>query len=159
MLQELTVKDIAAAIAHGGDHRKVDRVLRRVKHWSKEGLLSNWSSSTTGTGDYRRYQPEVVYWVALISELTQYGMTAHVAKTGLDRLQGVLSAHTKDRGGYIWWSAVMGTEEVTAVFCVDFYQQIATVHVDVGPETTPIPGSHASSLRINLTRLFARIPR
>ena len=70
MLQEYTVKDIAAAIAHGGDHRKVDRVLRRVKHWSKEGLLSNWSSSTTGTGDYRRYQPEVVYWVARLEKRT-----------------------------------------------------------------------------------------
>ena len=153
------MKDIATAIAVGGGDREYARVLRRVKHWSKDGLLLNWSTLNTGTGNYRRYEPEAVYWAALMSEMTKYGMTAHEAKTGLDRLQAVLSDFTKDRGGDIWQSAVNGNQEVTAVFCVDFYQQVAMVKVDVGPETTAIPGPHASALRINLTRLFARIRR
>jgi DNA-binding transcriptional MerR regulator len=77
----LTVSDIAQRIVKPGMDKA--RLVERLRHWTREGLLSPIGERRPGTGRHRRYSESAVFDAAVLSALADRGIQVGVLHTVL----------------------------------------------------------------------------
>jgi hypothetical protein len=86
----LAVSDVAKAIvwlsSPLGDARELQRIMRQLRHWTQSDVLRPIGGLYIGTGRSREYAIETVLVAAILSELSNLGMTIGTLKSAADVL-------------------------------------------------------------------------
>ena len=152
----LTAGVIAEAIARTGDPDEVRRLLRSVRYWTSEGLLSLTVEKHPGGGYHRIYTGFAVYEAALIYELGRYGLTAEDLVYPMFALEQLRTDTAKGKGFERWGQAVYGAREVWFLLARP-YGDTKKLFVDIGDRWTVTPEGAFSMIEVHLTRLFERV--
>ena len=110
---------------HAAEHEAKQLLFDRVRHWTREGLLTPVGDKNPGTGRSRFYDETAVIKARVLNSLTECGMTVrnlHVVSNFLDS--------TVDK----WWSATGSSDPLFLAIqkrrrVEDWDMQIATGNV------------------------------
>lgn len=166
------VREIAKMISGEGDQEVIERLVRRIRYWTGEGILNPVGGKDTGSGNYREYDADEVRKVAIVCELARYGISI----TNFDPDGEYLDSF---KGSSQWNDAVEGRRDVFLVHAEEFgcdagnASQIVCEGKDVdlvGVVRTKVTKNSAlkvslpmneddfpSCLVINLTKLFSKL--
>jgi DNA-binding transcriptional MerR regulator len=81
----LTVSEIAERIKKPGDDKA--RIVERVRHWTRENLLTPIGEKNPGTGQLRLYDESAVEDAAVLNELAEFGVQLKVQRFTINYLQ------------------------------------------------------------------------
>jgi hypothetical protein len=143
----LSAKEIAVRVARSEDDAQ--SVFERIRHWTREGLLTAFGEPNPGTGRKRQYEVREVPKARLFNELADFGVNLRVMK----RL-----AETLD-GNYIREWSLPGMNYFLVIEGPASAPQSMAIALLQNPdgETLQLPVSrHAGFvLAVNLSRIFA----
>jgi DNA-binding transcriptional MerR regulator len=89
----LTVSQIADRIAKRGAGKRV--LIRRLRHWTREGLLKPIGKKHPGTGSHREYYDWALEDAALLNAMADLGLQVDIMRTALAVAQQIRSAWGK----------------------------------------------------------------
>jgi DNA-binding transcriptional MerR regulator len=96
----LTVSEIAERIAKGGAAKRA--LIRRLRHWTKEGLLKPIGKRHPGTGSHREYYDWALEDAVLLNAMADLGLQVDIMRTALAVASQIRSdwgkAKTKEEG-------------------------------------------------------------
>ena len=126
----------------------------RVRHWTKIGLLRPTRQRHSGTGRYRRYNPDVTFEAAVLSALASVGLElvskryVHVA---LSRVREALQK----------WHQARNLAHDLPIFFLVISQDVRSAEPTVSIFENAIKPDAAAEamIVINLSRLFCRVRR
>ena len=163
-----TLREVAGIVAGCDDTDTITRLSRQIRHWTAEEIVPTIGKKHSGTGVHRRYDTNGVRRTAITAELVRYGITI----SGLDPFGEYLDGI---QGSPDWDKAIKGTEivylghsisderfgvNVTSIGTIEdrnpFALMQARKNEDYGIGALDVE-SFASTLVINLTKLFARL--
>jgi DNA-binding transcriptional MerR regulator len=154
---------IAAALGIRTDQPK-SLILRRLRHWTSEGLLPV-ADEAGGVGHHRHYAADVIYLALVLNQLTSAGVTLSVLKRQSEELQRLAagkldSGLPEDDQSQRWKDAISGKRKIFAYFVVFIKSQEvvnALVRLYTAAEAkrlTNTDGRDAFTL-MNLTSVFS----
>jgi hypothetical protein len=73
-----SVKDLAAMTAPSKDPETVTKVIRQIRHWTNNDVVRPFGPKNTGTGVSRVYDEHGARKVALLVELSRYGISVEM---------------------------------------------------------------------------------
>lgn len=147
----ITVKDIATRVARtGGD---VARVAERIRHWTREGILVPLGERNGGTGNWRTYDSDAIYWAAVLNEMARYGLTVAITKAAILGLKDRMETSNDERA--LWIGAQSGqlTQPVYALVTEDG-PLVLTANPDL---VVMLVDTYSSGIWFNLGNLFKRL--
>jgi DNA-binding transcriptional MerR regulator len=99
----LTVNEIAMRLEKGKRERAA--LVERIRHWTREGLITPEGEKNPGTGRHRQYRENVLADVALLNVLAQTGIQVSSLNAILryvEKAKSQTSGHSKeDRDHFI----------------------------------------------------------
>ena len=163
-----TAKDLAEKIAPSAED--VPSTIERIRHWTREGLLTPVGERNPGTGHKRRYDEEAVHTSLILNELAKWGvgigqtnqaffhaaflLAKEAAKTIKQKeLEGVVIFLSINRGSSLGNPVAYLTE--IRNYKVPVEGADGTVKYLVLCDRMPIQVQAESAIVINLTRLLA----
>lgn len=153
----LTVKDVAARISPTPDD--VPSVIAQIRHWTREGLLKPTDRLRTGTGRWRRYSEESVYFAAVIHSLTQIGWTTGPLQDAMVMLRLQITTTRNTDGDSPWDDAIVGRRRVLALFGLYARQYSSDGTCVLDPDDASIPEDWRVGSWIDLTETFRRVQK
>jgi DNA-binding transcriptional MerR regulator len=85
----LTVSEIADRIAKGSAAKRA--LIRRLRHWTREGLLKPTGKKHPGTGSHRTYEDWAVEDAALLNAMADFGLPIDTMRKALPQAQSTRS--------------------------------------------------------------------
>ncbi len=136
----LTVSEIAERIAKPGANKAA--LIERIRHWTRERLISPRGRRNPGTGRHRVYDESILEDVLILNAMADLGLTVGLQRTAL-----VLARHAKGE-----WrdKASRGLHLFLEIDTMPNGQQFPHLH-----EGTSFNLSADYAIVFNLTRLFA----
>jgi DNA-binding transcriptional MerR regulator len=150
----LTVRDIAERIRRSDE--EIDRVVDRLRNWTKEGLLRPQGEQNPGTGRARTYSEEAVTDALILTALTDWGIPAvraaqygSVEQTALTfgRMAVAEAQKKKSKTVRLVIARAVGKSRVNA-------QQ---VYVQLGDKPLQLAEGIESAIVINISSMIERI--
>jgi hypothetical protein len=90
MIENLfSVKQVAAKISYTGESEEIDRICRKIRHWTESEILSPFGPIKTGTGVSRVYDEHGVRMAAILLELSRHGVTTDMLVTFEEWVEGI----------------------------------------------------------------------
>jgi DNA-binding transcriptional MerR regulator len=137
----LTVSQIADRIAKGGAAKRV--LIRRLRHWTREGLLKPTGKKRPGTGVHHEYEDWAVEDAALLNAMADFGLQ-------IDTMRKALAAASQTRSDWGKGKAKQGKR-----FFISIY-----FPTDIPPylhfgDGNPLDTEFETLIVFDLTRLFA----
>jgi len=166
--EEYTLRQVAEIITGTTDPAVISRVSRQVRHWTAEDIVPTLGGKHGGSGVHRRYDANAVRRAAITLELVRYGITI-TSLEPFDEYLDDIADHPK------WEKAVSGGENVFLSYSIECVEDGNTpIGLGTRDEADPLRlveaqteedygrglievKNYASTLVINLTKLFARL--
>lgn len=149
----LTVSQIAERVI-GADETRKAALIERVRHWTREGLLTPEGDRNPGTGVHRSYDNSIVYDVAILCALADQGLTV-----GRQRLLMVATVHVQ-KAKKLWAkkgkSAKMLYLEIANFGDPNPQSATEAIFLHEGSGDLIHPRAD-SSFVLNVSRIFARL--
>jgi hypothetical protein len=141
----LSAKEIAVRVARSDDNAQT--VFERIRHWTREGLLTAFGEPNPGTGRKRQYAVSEVPKARLFNQLADFGVNLRVMKRLAEALDG----------NYIREWSLPGMTYFLIIEGPAPENMKIVLLVDPDGETLQLPVSpHAGFvLAVNLSRIFA----
>ncbi len=138
------VKELAKRVAPAAGPAEIERIIRRLRHWTASGLLELSSDIHVGPGRHRHYADQAAYTAAVLLALTPYDLPiGTLARVSMAiKLVRVGSPPTLQ-------SAIDGDEELSLAFTPE-----ATSPV-LYPSDGHLPLVGPAVIVLNLTMIFA----
>lgn len=152
---KFTIKDIAERLAQSDDPAEIAYYLGRVKNWTNLGLLQLSGGTHIGTGRAREYPQKALYAAALVSELSNYGMSVGAMKDALTIFKTARVFARKETGRDPWQDAVEGRRPVYVLFHKLAKTDSGWCELDI--KRLKLPDGWASSILLDLSQIFWRI--
>jgi hypothetical protein len=151
----LTVSQIAERVI-GTDETRKAALIERMRHWTREGLLSPEGDRNPGTGRHRVYDDSIIFDVAILNALADQGLT--VGRQRLLMVTSVLVQQAKK----LW--ASKGKKGRTLYLEIAHFADpnpqggTEAVFLHVGPDDLIHPRAD-SSFVLNVSRIFAQLDK
>lgn len=142
----LTISQIADRIAKGSAAKRV--LIRRLRHWTREGLLKPSGRKHPGTGVHRLYDEDewILEDAVLLNEMADLGLQ-------VDIMRKALAAASQTRSD---WGKAKAKEEGSPFLLIDrvsSFQRVPVPHLHFGAFAGE--DFEKTTIVFNLTRLFA----
>ena len=141
----LTVSQIADRIAKGGAAKRV--LIRRLRHWTREGLLKPTGKKRPGTGVHHEYEDEdwAVEDAALLNAMADFGLQIDTMRKALAAAQQTHSEWGKAKA-----------EQGKRFFLSIYFPTDIPPYLHFG-DGNPLETEFETLVVFDLTRLFARL--
>ena len=166
-MEPLSVTDLATRVLLGASEAEMAMAVRQLRYWTLERIFPtiNPSSIKTGKGKHREYDERTIPFAAVAVELgNRFKLNAEQLRKVMLSLWLFVEGPSMDRDEYqrLWRGAIDGTvDDVWLVIQIPRTPSAPVIALDV-VNTAQIHGylaiEHvASTLLVNLSRLFARV--
>src|SRR5262249_28388325 len=88
----LTVSEIAERIRKPSDEKSM--IVERLRHWTREGLISTSGEKNPGTGRKRRYDESVLKSAAILNAMADIGLQLNMQRYVLQEANRALDLKT-----------------------------------------------------------------
>jgi DNA-binding transcriptional MerR regulator len=139
----LTVSQIAGRIAKGGAAKRV--LIRRLRHWTREGLLKPTGKKRPGTGVHHEYEDWAVEDAALLNAMADFGLQIDTMRTALTVASPTRSDWGKGKA-----------EEGKRFFLSIYFPTVIPPYLHFG-DGNPLEFEFKTLIVFDLTRLFAQL--
>jgi DNA-binding transcriptional MerR regulator len=138
-----TVGELVERIAKRGQSKAA--LNERIRHWTRERLLSPIGKRNPGTGRHRTYHDTALLDAALLNELADMGLQIGTMRKALAAAQQL---HTE-------WGKAKAKQGKRCFLAIYFPTDIPP-HLHFG-DGNPLDTDFESLITFDLTRLFARL--
>jgi DNA-binding transcriptional MerR regulator len=146
----LTISEVADKIAENGTPKSV--LVRRLRHWTREGLLRPVGKKRPGTGRHQLYDDAALEDAALLNAMADMGIQIGTMRVALPIAQQRRSE----------WGKAKEKEGKTTFLQIDSpaggFTLPARLHFG-GGEKAFIGAGFEKSIVFNLTQLFGRLTK
>lgn len=104
-----SVKQVAAKISYTGEPEEINRLCRKIRHWTESEILSPFGPIKTGTGVSRVYDEHGVRMAAILLDLTRHGVKTDMLVQFEEWVDGITTMPE-------WTAAVNGKDDLVIQF-------------------------------------------